>query len=384
MKLWCRAPSILIIRQWFLDRFDRPTDVQQRGWPELLAGYDALLAAPTGSGKTLAAFLVSIDRLVRDGLSDQLPDQVQVVYVSPLRALSNDMQHNLQTPLAEICALADRQGLCLPPLRASLRTGDTSQADRQAMVRRPPHIVVTTPESLYLLLTGSRSREMLTSVHTVIVDEIHALARDKRGTHLALSLERLDALRTGDGTSGDRPQRIGLSATQRPIHEIGRFLVGAANRSCRIIDVGHVRQLDLRIEVPSAELSAVCSNDTWTQIHDRLAQLIREHRSTLVFVNTRRLAERVTHQLTDLLDEDAVASHHGSLAQRIRHSTEARLKAGELKAVVATASLELGIDVGHIDLVCQIGTPDPSPRFCNASAVAAMPLASRRRVVCLP
>jgi ATP-dependent Lhr-like helicase len=363
------SPFHPLVQRWFSERFREPTEPQRLGWPAIAAGKDTLIAAPTGSGKTLTAFLYNIDRLLRTALEGKLEDRTYVLYVSPLRALSNDIQRNLQGPLAELLELARQQDPRCPEIRALVRTGDTPPAERQRMVRKPPHILVTTPESFFLILTGARSREILRGVETVIVDEIHALARDKRGAHLALSLERLEAL------CERRPVRIGLSATQKPIEEIGRFLVGAANRAApaapqvrlggaagtpelpQIVDIGHARQLDLAVEVPASPLQAVCSHEQWGEIYERLVQLIQEHRSTLIFVNTRRWAERVARQLSDRLGEDAVASHHGSLAHRIRQSTEQRLKAGELKVVVATASLEMGIDIGHIDLVCQLGTP---------------------------
>lgn len=346
-----------LIARWFADRFGEPTEPQRLGWPPIAQRRHTLIAAPTGSGKTLAAFMVCLDRLWRDWLEGRLEDVTQVVYVSPLKALSNDIQRNLQTPLAELSARATTEGHAAPPIRALVRTGDTSASERAKMLRRPPHILVTTPESLYLLLTSERGRQSLRTVRTVIVDEIHALARDKRGSHLALSLERLEAL------CDLPPVRIGLSATQRPIDEIARFLVGAARvdaagrPDCSIVDVGHVRELDLAIELPPSELSAVCSNEQWAEIHQRLVELIQSHRSTLVFVNTRRLAERVAHHLRELLGAEVVASHHGSLSREIRQWAEERLKAGELKAIVATASLEMGIDIGYIDLVCQIGSP---------------------------
>jgi ATP-dependent Lhr-like helicase len=351
------SPFHPIVADWFAARFGQPTESQRLGWPEILAGQSTLIAAPTGSGKTLAAFLVCIDRLLRQAIAGELADETQVVYVSPLKALSNDIHRNLEVPLAEIQARAAAAGHLLPELRAALRTGDTPASQRQAMTRRPPHILVTTPESLYLLLTAKRSRETLRKVRTVIVDEIHALARDKRGSHFSLSLERLAAL------CDQPPVRIGLSATQRPMDEIARFLVGtryvdaAGQARCRIVDVGHVRELDLAVEVPPSELSAVCSIETWNEVYARLAELIGTHRSTLVFVNTRRLAERVSHHLSETLGEDAVASHHGSLSKETRLSAERRLQSGQLKAIVATASLELGIDVGYIDLVCQISSP---------------------------
>jgi len=508
-----------VVRDWFLGRFAGPTEPQSQGWPSIARGEHTLIAAPTGSGKTLTAFLAAIDRLLREGLERGLPEELRVVYLSPLRALSNDMHRNLEVPLAEISQVAAAQGLDLPPLRIGLRTGDTPARERARLIRQPPHILVTTPESLYLLLTSPRGRERLATVETVIVDEIHALVRDKRGSHLALSLERLDAL------CQRRVQRIGLSATQRPMERIAAFLVGgdehhihpdtqpfptgpdsshspspqlalpaalaptappvergllsrvmatssaggtaltavtapplardtapadlsrgdggkfiaaegdagsdddweelkeefedeeleetsdeplrgATNRPatgalgrplgearaekqsageelaqeelsqeellqeeppeeeprrdgprCRIVDVGHQRELDLNVEIPASDLGAVCMHEQWAEIHARLCELINSHRSTLIFVNTRRMAERITYQLTQLLGEEAVGSHHGSLAANLRHDTEQRLKNGQLKAVVATASLELGLDIGYIDLVIQIGSP---------------------------
>ncbi|QDU31086.1 ATP-dependent DNA helicase RecQ [Anatilimnocola aggregata] len=347
-----------LVERWFRQRFGEPTPPQLAGWPHISRGEHTLIAAPTGSGKTLAAFLVCLDRLFRRWLAGDMPDGIDVVYLSPLKALSNDIQRNLQTPLQEICELAIQEGLPAWPIRVAVRTGDTPAAQRQAMLRKPPHILVTTPESLYLLLTSQKSRDLLRTVSTVIVDEIHALARDKRGSHLSLSLERLTAI-------CDRPPtRIGLSATQKPLDQIGAFLVGgqgldaAGNRvGPVIIDGGHVRNLDLALVVPPSELQAVCSGDQWGEVYDKLIALIQSHRSTLIFVNTRRMAERVAHSLTQLLGDEAVASHHGSLAKEIRLDAEQRLKAGELKAIVATASLEMGIDIGYIDLVCQIGSP---------------------------
>ncbi len=330
------------VRKWFEERLGEPTPPQREGWPVIRGGRHTLIAAPTGSGKTLAAFLSAIDSLIRQGPA--LADETQVLYVSPLRALSNDVQKNLQGPLAEIRA-ADPS---VPEVRVLVRTGDTPAGERTAMARRPPHILVTTPESLYLLLTSASGRGMLRTVTTVIVDEIHALVRDKRGSHLALSLERLESL-------ADRPiQRVGLSATQKPLENVGRFLVGAG-RECRLVDAGTFRELDLAIEIPPSPLSTVCSHEQWQEIYERMADLVREHRTTLVFVNTRKMAERIAGQLTRLLGEEAVTSHHGSLSKERRLDAEGRLKAGKLRALVATASLELGIDIGDVDLVIQVG-----------------------------
>jgi len=359
-----------LIERWFYQRFEAPTEPQEPGWRHIAAGANTLIAAPTGSGKTLTAFLAIIDRLLKESIAGRLEDGMRVVYVSPLRALSNDMHHNLSVPLNELNALAAEEfpGVPIAELRAGLRTGDTTASQRAALVRKPPHILVTTPESLFLLLTAERGRDALKSVDTVIVDEIHALIRDKRGSHLSLSLERLQE------HTGRSLQRIGLSATQKPIDRVAEFLVGSRNatqqsglpddgnlaepdQKCRIVDVGHARTLDLKIVTPPSELSAVCSNEQWAEVNEQIVDLIGSHRSTLIFVNTRRLAERVTHQLSEILGEEQVSSHHGSIASDRRLETERRLKAGQLKAVVATASLELGLDVGFIDLVIQVGSP---------------------------
>jgi ATP-dependent Lhr-like helicase len=338
------------VRTWFERTFEAPTSAQSRGWAEIVAGHDTLIAAPTGSGKTLAAFLASIDALTRRAEAGELGDGVEVVYVSPLKALSSDVQKNLDTPLGGIAAVCREQGLALPAIRCALRTGDTTAAARAAIVRAPPHILISTPESLYLMLTAARTRPLLRRVRTVIVDELHALMRDKRGSHLALSLARLDAL------AEKRPQRIGLSATVHPIGAAARFLAGR-DRDCAIVDVGHRRDLDIGIEIFETELQAVATNEQWTEIYERLATLIRAHRTTLVFVNTRRTAERVAHHLGERLGDDRVSAHHGSLAKERRLHIEQRLKTGQMQAIVATGSLELGIDVGAVDLVCQIGSP---------------------------
>ena len=379
---------------WFEQRFDVATPAQIEAWPRIRAGGDVLISAPTGSGKTLAAFLSCLDRLVALAADDALEDRTAVVYVSPLKALSTDIHRNLQVPLGEIAELAAGQGRPYPQIRTAIRTGDTPAWDREQMVRRPPHIVVTTPESLFILLTAERSRRMLSTVETVIVDEIHALIDDKRGSHLALSLARLDDLVVKSG--GEKPQRIGLSATVKPIGEVARFLTGASRAGqatvsagssngahgaleargleepalaatssdtgekwppVAVVDSGHRRQLDLAVEVPQDELGVVATNEMWTEIYDRIADLVRAHRTTIVFVNTRRLSERVAHHLAERLGEEAVLAHHGSLSRQLRQTAETALKEGRLRAVVATASLELGIDIGSVDLVCQIGTP---------------------------
>jgi ATP-dependent helicase Lhr and Lhr-like helicase len=339
-----------LVSEWFLSRFGAATEPQLGGWPEIEAGRDVLISAPTGSGKTLAAFLICIDRLVRAARSGKLPDETQAVYVSPLKALSNDVHKNLETPLAEIAALAAEKGIELAPIRTAVRTGDTPAYERQLMRNQPPHILVTTPESLYILMTAERSRAMLRTTRTVIVDEIHAIADDKRGSHLSLTLARLDALT--QTFSGAKPQRVGLSATVRPLKEIASFL----SPSAAVIDVGHRREMELLIEVPNDELGAVATSEMWAEIYDRIALHIAQHRTTLVFVNTRRMSERIAHALAERLGENVVLPHHGSLSRTLRFDAESRLKAGELRAVVATASLELGIDIGTVDLVIQIGS----------------------------
>lgn len=340
-----------LVREWFEARFARPTEPQSAGWREIAAGNDVLISAPTGSGKTLAAFLISLDRLVRAARAGSLEDETEVVYVSPLKALSNDVHRNLEKPLAEIAELAERRGIRLQPIRTAVRTGDTPVWEREQMTRQPPHVLVTTPESLYILLTAERPRKALRTVRMTIVDEIHAMAGDKRGSHLALTLARLDAL--VQGHRGSAPQRIGLSATVKPIEEVARFLSPAA----RVVDVGHRRDMDLAVETPNDELGAVATSEMWEEIYDRLTRHILEQRTTLVFVNTRRLSERVSHALAQRLGENVVLPHHGSLARALRLDAESRLKNGELRAVVATASLELGIDIGTVDLAIQVGSP---------------------------
>jgi len=332
-----------VLRQWWASRFDAPTEAQLEGWKAIRRGNDTLIAAPTGSGKTLAAFLTAIDALLREGLERGLSDEVRVIYVSPLKALSADIHKNLAEPRREIHALAP--GI---KITAAVRSGDTPQNERQAMLRSPPHILVTTPESLYLLLTASRSRAMLKTARLVIVDEIHAVLASRRGAHLALSLERLEHV------CGAPLQRIGLSATQNPIAEVARFLT---RRPCTIVDKGHRRKTDLAVEVPRSPLEAVMSHEVWAEIYERLVHLVEAHRTTLITVNTRRLAERMAHQLSERLGTEHVAAHHGSLAREVRLAAEERLREGKLKVLVATASLELGIDIGHVDLVCQISSP---------------------------
>jgi ATP-dependent Lhr-like helicase len=335
---------------WFARNFAAPTAAQREAWPAIKEGRHVLIAAPTGSGKTLAAFLAAIDTLVRQGLAGGLEEATQIVYVSPLKALSNDIEKNLAAPLAGIRDNLRASGLPDLDIRCWVRTGDTPPAARAAARRAPPHIVITTPESLYILLGSDSGRAMLQAVRTVIVDEIHALAPNKRGAHLALSLERLAAL------CREPPLRIGLSATQKPIAAVARFLTGS-DAGCRIIDAGHRRGRDLALELPGAPLEAVMSAETWKEVYDRLAELILAHRTSLIFVNTRRMAERAARHLTERLGADRVTAHHGSLAKEQRLRCEQRLKSGALRALVATASLELGIDIGEVDLVCQLGSP---------------------------
>lgn len=339
------------VSHWFRQQFQAATRVQERAWPAIRSGSHTLISAPTGSGKTLAAFLSVIDDLVRQSLAHQLCDQTQVLYISPLKALSNDVHKNLQVPLAGIRAELLESGLPDAPIRAAVRTGDTPQSERARMRRRPPHILVTTPESLYILLTSVSGRRMLATVKTVIIDEIHAVAGNKRGAHLALSLERLTAL------CAQEPTRVGISATSKPIATMVDFLTGVERGPCTVIDDGHHRERDLQLELPGSPLEAVMGNEVWAEIYDRLAELIAEHRTTLVFVNTRRLAERVARQLGERCGEEVVTSHHGSLAKEHRLRAEEDLRAGRLKALVATGSLELGIDIGDVDLVCQLGSP---------------------------
>ena len=341
-----------VVGDWFARRFGAPTDAQAQGWPAIASGRHTLIAAPTGSGKTLAAFLSGLDALVKQALDGGgLPDATQIVYVSPLKALANDVQRNLIAPLDEIRAAAEQAGAPLPEIRVAVRTGDTPQKERALHARKPPHVLITTPESLFILLTSERGRNALKSARTLILDELHAVAPNKRGSHLALSVERLTRL-------AERPlTRIGLSATQKPIEEVARFLTGSSG-DCAIVNVGHRREMDVAVEMPrDYELGPIATHEMWAQTLDRVAELAGEHETTLVFVNTRRLVERVAHLLSDRLGEDNVAAHHGSLSRETRQDAERRLKEGQVKVCVASASLELGIDVGDVDLVCQIASP---------------------------
>jgi ATP-dependent Lhr-like helicase len=340
-----------LVQDWFVQRFGTPTEPQEEGLPHILAGRTTLISAPTGSGKTLAAFLACIDRLVRKALAGELQDRTEVLYISPLKALGNDIQKNLEVPLGEILQMAGERGLLMPEIRTAVRTGDTLMHERRLMLKRPPHILVTTPESLYILLTAEKSRAILRDVETVIVDEIHAVADDKRGAHLALSLERLEALLPVP------PVRIGLSATQKPIEAVAHFLTGTGRNAPVVVNFGHKRKLDLGVEVPPSPLGPVASNEMWDEIYTRLVELIEQHRSTLVFANTRRMVERIAHQLGVRIGPDNVAAHHGSLSRKLRLAAENKLKEGQVKVLVATASLELGIDIGTVDLVAQINSP---------------------------
>jgi ATP-dependent Lhr-like helicase len=366
------APFHPVLQRWFSETIGTPTAVQLRGWEAIRERRHTLIAAPTGSGKTLAAFLTALDDLYVESLTTPLPDEVRVVYVSPLKALSADIHKNLAEPRRGIKRIAEEMGLEAPRITAAVRTGDTTASERAAMLRKPPHILVTTPESLYLLLTAERSREMLRTARTVIVDEIHAVIGTRRGAHLGITLERLQQV-------AEQPLlRLGLSATQKPIEEVAKYLAGSGiggresgvgdfessdprlstpDSRVKIIDEGHRRTIDLALEIPRSEVETVMSHEVWEDYYDRLTQLILEHKTTLVFVNTRRMAERVARHLSDRLGEDAVTAHHGSLSKEKRLDAESRLKNGKLKALVATASLELGIDIGHVDLVCQIASP---------------------------
>ncbi|HKY90969.1 MAG TPA: DEAD/DEAH box helicase, partial [Nevskiaceae bacterium] len=344
------------VADWFTAAFGVPTEVQLRAWEKTSQHRSTLIAAPTGSGKTLAAFLSAINDLVVEGIERGLSDEVHVLYVSPLKALSNDIQKNLQAPLDGIRRRVREMGLADLPIRDAVRTGDTPSVERARQRQSPPHILVTTPESLFILLSSDGGRNMLSKVRTVIIDELHACAGSKRGAHLALSLERLDAL------CERPPVRVGLSATQKPIETMASLLVGARAGGCDIVDTGHVRQRDIALEIPSSPLDAVMAGEVWAEVYDRLAALVLEHRTTLVFVNQRRASERVARALAERIGEEHVTAHHGSLAKEHRLKAEQRLKSGTLRALVATSSLELGIDIGDVDLVCQLG----SPRSINA------------------
>jgi len=348
-----------LVAGWFRERFGAPTEPQVAGWPRIGAGEDVLIAAPTGSGKTLAAFLSCMDALVRRGLDAPLgtfsSSGTSILYISPLKALSNDVHRNLEAPLAELAVYAAARGVAMPEIRVGVRTGDTPASERAKMAKRPPHILVTTPESLYILLTTDKGRAALGQVKTVIVDEIHAIAGDKRGAHLAITLERLDRLVTQ--LTGRVPVRVGLSATQKPIETIARLLVGTRRPLPHIVDAGHRRELDLAIEITDDELGAVASNEQFGRVYDRIAELVTQHRSTILFVNTRRLVERAAAALEQRLGEEHVVAHHGSMSRTLRLAAEQKLKLGQVKCAVATASLELGIDVGTVDLVIQLGSP---------------------------
>lgn len=371
-------------RNWFLESFAAPTRVQSEAWPQIVAGRSTLLLAPTGSGKTLAAFLASIDRLMFGEAitgASETERKVRVLYISPLKALGVDVDRNLRAPIAGLHAAAERSGVSHPVPAVAVRSGDTSQEERRWMARHPPEVLITTPESLYLLLT-SRAAETLDHVETVIIDEIHALAGTKRGAHLFLSLERLERLRSGAGHQSQPLQRVGLSATQRPLDEIARLLGGAvadANpdttptpRPVEIIDASEPKRFELRIETPAEEMAQVPDEDeipsgpaaggpsipsVWPSIHPRLVELIRAHRSTMIFVNSRRLAERLAAAINEVAEEEIAQAHHGSIARDTRAIIEDRLKRGDLPAMIATSSMELGIDMGAVDLVIQIEAP---------------------------
>src|SRR5438128_3716133 len=343
------------VRRWFEQTFTEATRPQREGWDAIASGRDTLIVAPTGSGKTLASFLWALDHLHRLGLEGRLEDRVYVVYVSPLRALNNDIEKNLRAPLAGIRAAAAEDGLTLPEVRVAVRTSDTLAAARQAMTRRPPHVLITTPESLYILLTSRRFRPALAGVRFVIVDEIHALMGNKRGAHLAVTLERLQAL--VEAEHGARPQRIGCSATVSPVEDALAFLTGATAHNPALVDAGFTRELDIQVVAPVDDFLSATSDTIWDATLQQVAELVESHRTTLVFAQSRRAAERLARDLNDRLADGQVAAHHGSLSRRARLEAENRLKDGALRALVATSSLELGIDVGAIDLVVQLQSP---------------------------
>jgi ATP-dependent helicase Lhr and Lhr-like helicase len=345
------------VREWFRAAFAEPTAVQDRGWREVAAGRHVLMAAPTGSGKTLAAFLWCLDRLTTEPVPPEA-ERCRVLYVSPLKALAHDVDRNLRSPLVGIRHQMETQGLVAPDIQVAIRTGDTPTDIRRAMERHPPDILITTPESLFLILT-SAARKILAPVRWLIVDEIHSVAPTKRGSHLALSMERLCELTRAE------PQRMGLSATQRPLDEVGRFLAGAG-REVSIVDAGRLKTMEVRVEVPVEDMTRLTAEDEdgargansiWPAIYPRLLRLIQEHRSTIVFVNSRRLAERIAARVNELAEEDLVRAHHGSIAREQRLLIEDDLKAGRLRGLVATSTLELGIDMGAVDLVLQIEAP---------------------------
>ena len=364
------------VRAWFGQRFrDGPTPPQRDAWPHIAARRHTLVAAPTGSGKTLSAFLVAIDRLYKAHERGEVTDNItRVVYVSPLKALAVDIAENLERPLLEIASVAKSMGLTAPTIRVGVRSGDTPTSQRAAMVKKPPAFLVTTPESLYLMCTSSKARAALSTAETLIIDEIHSLARDKRGSHMSLTMERLERLCVEAG--GEPPVRVGLSATQKPISTVANLLIGArvdesGDPDCVVVDSGHVRELDLGLVIPPSEMEAIAPAEQMGEILDQISDLVAQHTTTLVFVNTRRMAERISHELGERLAEKFpegfggvepggagaeafVAAHHGSLSKDRRALVEQRLRAGDLKALVATASLELGIDVGPVDLVCQL------------------------------
>ncbi|PYO12177.1 MAG: hypothetical protein DMD75_08175, partial [Candidatus Rokuibacteriota bacterium] len=350
------ADFLPFVRRWFDETFAEATRAQREGWEAIASGRDTLIVAPTGSGKTLAAFLWALDHLCRLGLDRQLEDRVYVVYVSPLRALNNDIEKNLRAPLAGIRAAAAADGLKLPEIRVAVRTGDTLAAQRQAMTRRPPHVLITTPESLFILLTSERFRPALAHTRFLIVDEIHALMGSKRGAHLALSLERLQGVVEARDTAS-RPQRIGCSATVSPIESARGFLTGATATDAITVDAGFTRDLDLQVIAPVDDFLTAPSDTIWEAALQQIAELVQAHRTTLVFAQSRRAAERLARDLNDRIPDGRVAAHHGSLSRRARLEAENRLKDGELRALVATSSLELGIDVGAIDLVVQLQSP---------------------------